>query len=411
MKNVYDIKKEKNLNFILPVKNYFSRKTESDILIIIHLHYLDQFNNYLSYVFNIPEVADVIFTTSNLEIEKKLMQYQDYFKFKYIVIKKENRGRDISALLVASKNYILNYKYVCFIHDKKYKDKNTESDTNEFIKTLWENLLGSNAYIYNIIHTFQRNPLLGLLLPPETLSDNFSFVYTNTWDRNYKLMLSLAKKMQLNCNLDSQKKPISLGTAFWARVDALKKLFELNWCYEDFDEEPLADDGTISHAIERSFAYVAQDAGYDTGIVMTDRFAGERFDKINDLIIEAFEMLGKTLNIPTIGVLKKENEIYDLMINFVKNFRKIYIYGAGVYGKRCFIILNSSMINIDGYIVTKKDNNFTKLNGLPVIEFSDISLDDETGIVVAVNENNKKEIVKLISSKYPRFSNIFYFVY
>lgn len=70
MKNVYDIKKEKNLNFILPAKDYLSVKMESNILIIIHLHYLEQFDDYLPYVFNIPELVDVIFTTSNLKIEK-----------------------------------------------------------------------------------------------------------------------------------------------------------------------------------------------------------------------------------------------------------------------------------------------------------------------------------------------------
>lgn len=110
----------------------------------------------------------------------------------------------------------------------------------------------------------------------------------------------------------------------------MQKLFELNWSYEDFDEEPLADDGTISHVIERSFAYVAQDAGYDTGIVMTDRFAGERFDKMEDSLTEAFKILGNVLNIHTIGVLKKENKIYNLMIKFVKNLKK-YISMVRVY--------------------------------------------------------------------------------
>lgn len=31
----------------------------------------------------------------------------------------QNRGRDVSALLVATKKFIMNYDYVCFMHDKK----------------------------------------------------------------------------------------------------------------------------------------------------------------------------------------------------------------------------------------------------------------------------------------------------
>ncbi|WP_353937923.1 rhamnan synthesis F family protein, partial [Parabacteroides goldsteinii] len=35
------------------------------------------------------------------------------------VIVVENRGRDVSALLVGCAPYISDYKYVCFVHDKK----------------------------------------------------------------------------------------------------------------------------------------------------------------------------------------------------------------------------------------------------------------------------------------------------
>jgi hypothetical protein len=35
------------------------------------------------------------------------------------VILKQNRGRDVSSLLVACKEYVFKYEYLCFIHDKK----------------------------------------------------------------------------------------------------------------------------------------------------------------------------------------------------------------------------------------------------------------------------------------------------
>ena len=63
------------------------------------------------------------------------------------------------------------------------------------------------------------------------------------------------------------------GSCFWFRTDALRKLFKYDWKYEDFPEEPLPIDGTISHAIERCYAYVAQDAGYYSAIVMCDEYA------------------------------------------------------------------------------------------------------------------------------------------
>lgn len=64
-----------------------------------------------------------------------------------------------------------------------------------------------------------------------------------------------------------------LGSTFWFRPAAMRALFEKGWAYEDFPPEPLGGDGTISHAIERSYAYVAQSAGYFSAWLFSDRFA------------------------------------------------------------------------------------------------------------------------------------------
>ncbi|NBH19789.1 rhamnan synthesis protein F, partial [Clostridiaceae bacterium] len=68
---------------------------------------------------------------------------------------------------------------------------------------------------------------------------------------HFELTQKLAKELNLHCNLSIDKSPITLGTVFWARSDALEKILKKEWKYEDFDEEPLKDDGTISHVIER----------------------------------------------------------------------------------------------------------------------------------------------------------------
>ena len=42
----------------------------------------------------------------------------------------------------------------------------------------------------------------------------------------------------------------------------IEKIFEYAFKGEDFPAEPMPVDGTISHAIERIWPYVAQEAGY-----------------------------------------------------------------------------------------------------------------------------------------------------
>ena len=54
----------------------------------------------------------------------------------------------------------------------------------------------------------------------------------------------------------------------------MKKIFEYPWTYEDFPAEPTGqNDGNVLHAIERIYPFVAQDAGYYSGWLLTDAFA------------------------------------------------------------------------------------------------------------------------------------------
>lgn len=75
-----------------------------------------------------------------------------------------------------------------------------------------------------------------------------------------------------------------LGTCFWFRPDALKKLFKgyegKGWDYTDFPCEPNRTDWTILHAVERSYAYFAQDAGYYPVFLYSDDWAAVEFTNL-----------------------------------------------------------------------------------------------------------------------------------
>lgn len=411
MENVYDIKKNKNLNFILPLNYTFpnEEKLSGRVLIIVYLFYVDGMEKYLEYLETVPSYMDILFVTSNLFVKERLYSFMQGSGRVFKIIEKENRGRDVSGLLVAYREEILQYQYICFLHDKKEKNERLKRDTEIFVKCLWENMLGSAAYITNIISTFEKNTKLGVLLPPESLSDNFSFFFKNTWDKDFNLMQLLAEKMKLQCDLDEGKKPLSLGTVFWARVDALRKMFELQWKYEDFDEEPLAGDGTISHAIERCFAYVAQDAGYETGIVMTDRFAGERMDYLQEVLTESFKRMELSFNISSIKGLRSINQIYNPLLDFVNSCSNVYIYGVGNYGKRCAKLLGVKLFKVKAFVVSEEKEISECLYNIPIISVSKLDLQDGDGVIVAVGEKYKMEITDTIHEKFCCFNHFFYF--
>lgn len=76
---------------------------------------------YLRYIENIPDDIFILITVSEEKTKRYINSFWKNKTLKYKVILKPNRGRDISSLLIAARKEILNYKYVCFLHDKKEK--------------------------------------------------------------------------------------------------------------------------------------------------------------------------------------------------------------------------------------------------------------------------------------------------
>ena len=408
MENVLDVKKKKSLNFILPSAYQLNSKTYTGCkgVIIIHLHYIEKIDFCFKYIQNIPLLFDVFITSSNNEIIERLTSMSAESERKYFIIKKENRGRDISSFLVAMREKVLEYDFVCFTHDKKEKTEGTKEDTNAFVYNIWENMLSSEEYIFNILKTFYENPHLGVLLPPEILTLNTPVAYRNTWDLNFDILRQLADELHLNCDLDREKKPISVGTAFWARTAALKPLFEKKWSYEDFPEEPLAGDGTISHAIERCFAYVAQSEGYDTGIVMCDRYAGSRLDLLQEMGSKLYEMTKDIFDTDDLNYILKYEKVQGGIKKFTTGVKTIYIYGTGVMANRCYCVLKAMDIFPDAFVVTHKEKGQTVFHNLPVREITDIELNnDDVGIILGAGQENSLSMMKEISRILPGFKN------
>lgn len=411
MENVSEIKKEDGLNFILPTRYVLSEKNikNEDVLIVIHLYYEDLIDSYLEYISNIPDGIHLLFLTSKEEVKNKINDYMKIHNKSYDIFIKCNRGRDVSGLLVAAREEILKYKYACFVHDKREKNEKVKLDAQHFSKCMWENLLGSSCYIENILLTLERNEELGLLLPPEPLSPNFSYFVRNTWGGNFEIAKSLARRLSLTCDLNQEKKPLSVGTAFWAKTTALKKLFLYEWKYEDFDEEPLVDDGTISHAIERIFVYVAQDAGYKSGIVMTDAFTGERLEYIQTTMTDAFSWMEKTQGIYDIARMYETFSLLDVWKINLKRYSDVYIYGAGIWGRRCKSILELADITVAAFLISNKTENVIDVLGVPVIEINEVRLCEKDAVIIAASQQNAKEIEAQLRRINPDFNNVFFF--
>lgn len=381
----------------MPEKN---EKQDRRAAVIIHTYYRDLFSQIIEYIENIPDDIDIYITTSVEENVDELSRLLTEKEIRNVQIRLvNNRGRDCSALLIGCKDFVQNYEFISFIHDKKTSGNNGAFTIGEtFMANLFENMLGGKCYINNILGLFQENKALGLLAPPIPSHGQYFCLKNNAWTCCFEKTLELAEKIGIDINASKDKPPFVLATTFWCRTEALKPLWDYEFSYEDFHEEPMPEDGTISHAIERILPYVAQCQGYYSGIVMSRQYASLLISNLNYQLWQAVSRLGKEYSISTYRQF--EGFSIERLCSFCEAFERIYIYGAGVYGKRYAEILAQNNLQFNGFLVSKR-NDEMYLDGHDIYAVRELREKDDIdvknmGVLVAVSEYYQEEIIETL---------------
>ena len=290
--NIDDIRKAMHLDYVLPSQAINPQTHDRPrSAFIYHVYFMDLLEDTCHYIASLPEETDLYITST----EDKIPQIREYMlqhgiSHQATFIPVINRGRDVSALLVAACPVVLSGKYdvIGFAHDKK-SSQNQENghhgtESQGFAYKLMENTLGSEAYVKNILTLFAENPRLGQVTPPPPYHAlYFAHTIPHDWGANYEITKELLEdRLGIHVPLSPTKPTASaMGSCYWFRVEALKPLFEYGWKYEDFlPEGQMGEDGTISHAIERANGYICQSRGYYPAWVLSDRYARIEVDSL-----------------------------------------------------------------------------------------------------------------------------------
>ena len=222
---------------------------------IFDVNLLEKVNNNIN---NIPFKFDLYISTDTFE--KKIF-IENYIKnntkanyFEIMIIK--NRRRDLLPMLIQMKNKIWNYKYFCHIHSNKFGQ---EKFGNVWINYLYQNLLGSEEIIKDILDIFKIKGKIG-------------FIFPEVFYKSKKLpfVLSYKNKIHLNYiinkifpgNKAGIKFIYPLGNMFWARVGAIKQVFGHKYIYmlkkKDFENNLRLN----NHFSEAFWLYVVKMNGY-----------------------------------------------------------------------------------------------------------------------------------------------------
>lgn len=248
-----------------------TRKLNCKSAVFVYLFYLENLDEELRMLENVPQNFDLYIGADD---EQKIVLIKNLWKkkkrkntIKFILHK--HRGRDISALLLTFRKYIVQYEIFCFIHDKKSTQMGYPTIGNSFNMHLWECLLGSQSIVNYAVTQLLKDKRLGILAPPFIFEGMYFNVAINPWTICYKETEKLILDMKLNVKISEDDYIIFLGSCFWAKTKALEKLLLYEFKELAFPEEPCPIDGTINHCIERIFSYVALDAGFYTGHVLS----------------------------------------------------------------------------------------------------------------------------------------------
>lgn len=401
MMNTYDIRKDNNLVYVIPTGGLIGvngSRMDCNIAIVVHLYYVDTLDFYIPYLTNIPDwIKLYIFSPKKeiLDYTGRKLKGRKNTKF----YEKDNRGRDVSTLVVAAKDIVLQSDFVCFIHDKSPNYMYLQKDVYEWTKGLWDNTVFSEIYIDRVLQILGDNREIGLLVPPEPHGQYVDIWTKGTWYKDYENTVALANRLKLSADINRAKPIIGCGTMFWGRTVALAKLFEYKWQYDDFPEEPMGFAGTLGHAIERILPFVAQDAGYATGTIMTDQYISGAYSVYQEYAQTMFELLREKEGLEDMHQVMTYHKRVEKILDFLDKYDHCYIFGAGVYGRRLLKTILDNGRWVDGFVVSDNKRTDEEIDGLKVYEISEITFNNEIGVVIGLHYKYKDEAEELLKSR------------
>lgn len=406
VRNPYNVRNEEGLFYILPQHLVSSTYSYDDkkVGVVIYLYYFDDIEWYIRYVKRIPNWISILIISSS---EKIIDYFQKHFGNQNNIrtISQENRGRDIAAFLVSAKEFVSEKDYILFLHDKKSKSKYEEQDVWDWTFSMWENTVANENYVCNVIGTFEDNDEIGLLFPMLNVGKHRNLPYLSAkdgWGKNFSITIDIAKRIGLGADVDIDENipPISYGTIFWFRTDALKKLLDYPWKNGDFSKEPLPNDGTISHAIERILPYVAADAGYKTGTIMTDKFAASFLGHIDRFMNNIWKVANTKLGVHSPYQIEDLENEEKRIVEYFSNKDSVYIYGAGQIGNMCYQFLKEIIKESPSGFVDKSKCG-KRLKDLPIISVDEFkNLTGYNGLIIAVGPKLKTEVIQYLTENY-----------
>lgn len=227
------------------------------VAVSLHIFYADYIEKFAKALERFPIKVDVFITLTRPELEEKAkLVFSKVKKIKNINLRiVPNRGRNFGPFLVEYSADFKKYDLFCHLHSKKSLYSGREQ--TQWADYLTEYLLRDSSVITRILNAFIENKELGIYYPT-------TFWMMPSWVNHITMNKSYLKKWQEELGVSECSDFISYpaGGMFWVRPEAINQILDREYVYEDFPEEPLLNDGSMLHALERVLGLLAEHNGY-----------------------------------------------------------------------------------------------------------------------------------------------------
>lgn len=224
------------------------------VAIHLHIHYPDTLPYFLEPIERLGMPVDLYVTTTGptnrLRIEAGLL---DYTRGSVSIAEGPNRGRDIGPFMTLVGDMIGDkvYDLIGHFHGKKSLSS-SEAMGRNWRDFLLGTLLGEPGDISKIFGLFAADEKLGLVFAEDR--------HAVGWTENRAIAENIAGRLNPRPVL-SDFSVFPLGNMFWARPAALRSLWNASFTWSDYPVEPIQDDGTILHAVERMLPGICESVG------------------------------------------------------------------------------------------------------------------------------------------------------
>lgn len=372
--NIADLQQTLHLQYI--ISNEKEKNLNVSIAIVVFIAYKESSEYVLEYLKKINRNFSINIFAENEEF------LEDYIKHNY-TCKVADEEAFVELLLKFEE-----YDYVCVLHDTDITSEVEFSCIGKsYFYNVWENMLKDNNHINGVIECFQKNAFLGFLASPQPNFGNYFGEYGRNWYKKFGEVQRVINDMGLNCQISEIKPPFRITNNFWIRGCVLKKLKNIK--------------RTDVLYLEFLWSYLAQDAGYYSGIVETVEYASMNEVNLQYYLYKfADHVRGKCGNFHNYDEMLERLRICGLEI-FCRKYSKIMVYGVGEEARA----RKNLLPNIEAYVVSDYQEKPQDIDGIPVKYLSEIKTLNDYGIILCMNKENQLQVIPLLEAR--GFENYF----